>query len=350
MSAKKTTRKKAGVSPELKEAYLFYLKQMIQIRLFEDKVFELLARDVLKGASHVYAGQEAVAVGACSTIGPEDYITSTHRGHGHCIARGGDLRLMMAELCGKSTGYCKGRGGSMHIADVGAGNLGATGIVGSNIPVATGAGLAIKMKKTSQVVLCFFGDGASNNGVFHESLNLASLWKLPVVYICENNQYGMSVPFSKASAVPRVSDRAPAYAMPGKTIDGMNVLDVKKAVGEAVERARKGEGPYLIEALTYRYRGHSRSDPRKYRTREEEEYWKSRDPIIIFSDFLTKKSIATNGEIEAVWKEVEQEVAEAERFALEESPYPDPSELYDDVYCGWRQGEYGLERIEVWNG
>jgi len=330
----------------MKDEYLFYLRQMIQIRLFEDKVFELLARDIVKGASHVYAGQEAVAVGACAAIGPNDYITSTHRGHGHCIARGGRLDLMLAELCGKSTGYCRGRGGSMHIADVKAGNLGATGIVCSNLPVATGAGLAIKMRKTDQVVLCFFGDGASNNGAFHESLNLAGLWKLPVVYICENNLYGMSVPFSKASAVPHVSDRASAYAMPGRLIDGMKVLEVRDAVAEAVAYSRKGNGPYLIEASTYRYRGHSRSDPRKYRTKEEEEYWKGRDPILLFSQYLESEKIATEDEIKSIWAEVEKEIAEAEDFAVNKSPYPDPSELYEDVYCGWIQGKFDLEEVK----
>jgi len=328
---------------EPKDELRRHLKQMMQIRAFEEKVFELLARDVLKGASHVYAGQEAVAVGACAVIGPDDFITSTHRGHGHCLARGGELHLMLAELCGKATGYCRGRGGSMHIADVRAGNLGATGIVGGNIPVGTGAGLACKLNGNRQVTVCFFGDGASNNGVFHESLNLAGRWKLPVVYVCENNLYGMSVPFCKACAVENVADRAVAYDMPGVVVDGMRVLEVKRVVAAAVERARGGEGPTLIEAKTYRYRGHSRSDPRKYRTRDEEQHYLDRCPIKQLRLLLDREGIMPEAESDRVQAEVNAEMAAAERFALEESPYPDPSELTEDVYAGWREGPLGLE-------
>jgi TPP-dependent pyruvate/acetoin dehydrogenase alpha subunit len=331
---------------EAKDELRHMLKQMMQIRAFEEKVFELLARDVLKGASHVYAGQEAVAVGACAVVGPEDFITSTHRGHGHCLSRGGVLKYMLAELCGKATGYCRGRGGSMHIADVKAGNLGATGIVGGNVPVGTGAGLACKLNAKGQVTLCFFGDGASNNGVFHESLNLAGRWKLPTVYVCENNLYGMSVPFCKACAVENVADRACAYDMPGEVVDGMRVLEVKRAVERAVARARKGGGPTLIEAKTYRYRGHSRSDPRKYRTKEEEQYYHDRDPITQFRTLLESEDVMTVDEMDAVGAEVDAEMAEAERFALEESPYPDPSELTEDVYAGWREGPLGLEPVK----
>jgi len=341
MSKKLSLESKTDEEKEL----IGYLKKMMEIRAFEDKVFELLSRDVLKGASHVYAGEEAVAVGACACIGPDDYITSTHRGHGHCIARGGDLKLMLAELCGKETGYCRGRGGSMHIADVRAGNLGATGIVGGNIPVATGAALACKMKKKGQVVLCFFGDGASNNGVFHESLNMAGVWKLPVIYICENNLYGMSVSVQRACAVKDIASRASAYDMPGVIVDGMKVLEVKKAVGEAVERARADEGPTLVECKTYRYRGHSRSDPRKYRTREEEQEWWEKCPIKQFSAYLIERGIITGEEFEALQKEVDEELAEAEEFALNQSPYPDPSTLYEDVYVGYIQGEKGLVKL-----
>jgi TPP-dependent pyruvate/acetoin dehydrogenase alpha subunit len=319
---------------------------MMQIRAFEEKVFELLARDILKGASHVYAGQEAVAVGACACIGPEDYITSTHRGHGHCLARGGTLPLMLAELCGKATGYCRGRGGSMHIADVRAGNLGATGIVGGNVPVAAGAGLACKLNGRGQVTVCFFGDGASNNGVFHESLNLAGAWGLPVIYVCENNLYGMSVPFSRACAVENVAERAPAYNMPGEVVDGMRVLEVKRAVAKAVERARRGEGPTLIEAKTYRYRGHSRSDPRKYRTKEEEQHYWDRCPIRQLRMLLEREGVMSAEESERLQAEVDGEMVEAERFALDESPYPDPSELTEDVYAEWREGPLGLEPVD----
>ena len=315
-----------------KATLLGYLRQMLEIRAFEDKVYELLGRNVITGASHLYAGQEAVAVGACAALGPNDVITSTHRGHGHCIAKGGELPQMMAELCGKSTGYSRGRGGSMHIADVAKGNLGATGIVGGNIPVATGAGLAIKMRGEKRVVLCFFGDGACNNGVFHESLNLAGLWRLPVVYIVENNLYGMSVSTKRACADTSIGDRASAYAMPGFTVNGQNVFAVREAVREAVARARAGDGPTLIEAQTYRYYGHSRSDPRKYRTREEEELYRTeRDPIMLFKRHLVEKKIASSDEVEAVEKAVAEAIEAATKFALE-SPYPDESELYDFLY------------------
>ena len=315
-----------------KATLLGYLRQMLEIRGFEDKVYELLGRNVIKGASHLYAGEEAVAVGACSVLEPDDVITSTHRGHGHCIAKGGRLPQMMAELCGKSTGYSRGRGGSMHIADVAKGNLGATGIVGGNIPVATGAGLAIKMRGERRVVLCFFGDGACNNGVFHESLNMAGLWKLPVVYIIENNLYGMSVSTKRACAVWSIADRASSYGMAGATVDGQDVLAVREAVGEAVERARSGGGPTLIEAQTYRYYGHSRSDPRKYRTREEEDHYRNeRDPIELFRRYLVENKVASPDEIRALEKSVADAVEAATEYALN-SPYPDESELYDFLY------------------
>ncbi len=317
------------------------LRTMLRIRKFEDKVFELLARDVLKGASHVYAGEEAVAVGVCAALRDDDYITSTHRGHGHCLAKGGRLKEMMAELCGKATGYCKGRGGSMHIADVATGNLGATGIVGSNIPVAVGAALACRMKGNDRIVACFFGDGAANTGVFHESLNMAAVWKLPVVFVCENNLYGMSVPFEKAFAIENVADRASAYGMKGTVVDGMDVLAVKEAMVEISARVRSGEGPELLECKTYRYRGHSRSDPRKYRTREEEEFWKKKDPIESLKNRMLQAGLISEEEFERIDAEVAAEVEEAERFALESESLP-PEKLYEDVYCGWIQTEMGI--------
>jgi pyruvate dehydrogenase E1 component alpha subunit len=331
------------VSLPSKDELLTMLRQMREIRNFEDTVYDLLGRNIIKGASHLYAGEEAVAVGAISAIREDDYITSTHRGHGHCHAHGDKhaktpeakqehLNRMMAELCGRATGYCRGRGGSMHIADVSKGNLGATGIVGGNIPVATGAALAIKMRGTDQVVLCFFGDGASNTGNFHESLNMASTWGLPVIYICENNLYGMSVPFCKASKCPDVARRASAYEMPGVIVDGMDVLAVREAVAEAVERARRGEGPTLIEAKTYRYYGHSRSDPRVYRTREEEEAWRARDPIKRFEAFLLEHGIATQEELQEIERRAEEAIQKAVEFALN-SPFPSPDELYEDVYA-----------------
>ncbi len=316
---------------ETKEELLSLLKQMLEIRYFEEKVWELLARNIIKGASHVYMGEEAVAVGAISAIRDDDYITSTHRGHGHCLAKGGKLKYMLAELCGKATGYCKGRGGSMHIADVTKGNLGATGIVASNIPVATGAGYAIKLRGTDQVCLCFFGDGATNNGVFHESLNMAALWKLPVIYIIENNLYGMSVSVERASAVQELYKKGCAYNIPGEAVDGMDVMAVREATRKAVEKARKGGGPTLLECRTYRYQGHSRSDPRVYRTKEEESYWRKRDPIQSFWKRLIEEGVATEEELQGIEKEVEEETNEAEKFALE-SPYPPVEELAKDVY------------------
>jgi len=308
-----------------------YLKKMLEIRYFEEKVMDLLSRDVVKGASHLYVGEEAVAVGAIAATRKDDYITSTHRGHGHCIAKGGDVKLMLAELCGKATGYCKGRGGSMHIADVGAGNLGATGIVGSNIPVATGAGLSVKLRKTDQVVLCFFGDGAANTGAFHESINMAAIWKLPVIYICENNLYGMSVAVSRAFPFDDIAERAKGYNIPGVVADGMDVLDVKKTVGEAVVMARRGEGPTLVECKTYRYYGHSRSDPRVYRTKEEEKTWKTKDPVLDFERRLVEWGVLKEAEVKRLEEAVSKEIDQAEEFALN-SPYPSIESLHNDLY------------------
>lgn len=308
-----------------------YLRTMLKIRYFEQKVFELLSRDLIKGASHVYAGEEAVAVGACAAIRKDDYIASTHRGHGHCLAKGGKLPQMMAELCGRETGYCKGRGGSMHIADVKTGNLGATGIVGSNLPVATGAGISVKLRHTDQVVLCFFGDGASNTGVFHESLNMASAWKLPVIYICENNLYGMSGSVKKVSSVQDIAVRGSAYNIPSEIVDGMDVLKVKEAVRKAVAGAREGKGPYLIECKTYRFYGHSRSDPRVYRTREEEAEWKEKDPVERFKKKILDEKIMTEDEVKSLEKKISVEVDKAAEYALN-SPFPSPETLTDDVY------------------
>lgn len=280
-----------------KEELIGYLRQVMEIRALENNIANLLSKAVLKGASHLYAGQEAVAVGAIAALQDNDFITSTHRGHGHAHAHGDryaktleakqeHYNKMMAEVLGKSGGYCKGKGGSMHIADVQHGNLGATGIVGGNIPVAVGAGLSQKLQKTDRVVVCFFGDGAANEGTFHELLNMASTWDLPVIFVCENNMYGMSVPWAKVTKLPDVAKRACAYGIPGVVVDGMDVLAVRGAVSEAVERARKGDGPTLIEAKTYRWYGHSHSDPRAYRTREEEAEWKKRDPITVMKENL----------------------------------------------------------------
>jgi 2-oxoisovalerate dehydrogenase E1 component len=339
-----------------KEEALELLRQMWEIRMFEDKVYDLLGRDLIKGASHLYAGQEAVAVGAISALDDKDLITSTHRGHGHCHARGASLtvtpqerqehyRKMMAELCGRATGYCLGRGGSMHIADTERGNLGATGIVGGNIPVATGAGLAQQLLGTGSVVLCFFGDGAVNTGNFHESLNLASLWKLPVIYVIENNKYAMSVPIERATANLNLADRACAYGIEGEVVDGMDVLAVREAVTRAVNRARQGAGPSLIECQAYRWYGHSRSDPRKYRSREEEAAWRQRDPIPNFAAILVEAGVATEDEIDALEESVEDAIEDATQFALG-SPMPPAAELELNVYTpfSWTEADYARER------
>ncbi|MCD6289176.1 MAG: dehydrogenase [Anaerolineae bacterium] len=326
-----------------REQALDMLRQMIEIRLFEHKMFDLLSRDIIRGASHLSAGQEAVPVGAISALRDDDYITSTHRGHGHCHAHGDrhaktpeekqeHMNRMMAEIMGKVTGYCKGKGGSMHIADAEHGNLGATAIVGSNIPVATGAALALKLQKKDSVVLCFFGEGAVNNGAFHEAVNMAAIWNLPVIYMCENNMYAMSVPWKKASKLPDVADRVQAYGIPGVTVDGQDVVAVHKVVQEAAERARRGEGPTLIEAKTYRYYGHSRSDPRRYRTREEEREWREkRDPIKLFKERLLALGWLTEEEYEEMEQAAEKKLETAVEFGLQ-SPQPPPEELYKDVY------------------
>jgi 2-oxoisovalerate dehydrogenase E1 component len=339
-----------------KEGALDLLRQMWEIRMFEDRVYDLLGRNVIKGASHLYAGEEAVAVGAMSVLRNDDLITSSHRGHGHCHARGAVIakteeakqehyNKMMAELCGRETGYCGGRGGSMHIADVEKGNLGATGIVGGNIPVATGAALAQQLQDTDGVVLCFFGDGAAQTGNFHESLNMAGLWQLPVVYIVENNLYGMSVPIESAAAKLDIADRACAYDMPGEVVNGMDVLAVREAVGRAVDRARQGGGPSLIECQAYRWYGHSRSDPRKYRTKEEEAEWKARDPIPNFAAWLVENGICTQAEVDALEVQVEDAIDSATQFALD-SAMPPAEELEKFVYAPfkWTAEDYAKER------
>ncbi len=311
---------------------LHLLRQMSQIRQFEDKIMDLLARNIAEGGSHLYAGEEAVAVGAMAALNPDDYITSTHRGHGHCIAKGGKLDELMAEILGKRTGCCKGKGGSLHLADVATGNLGANGVVGGGLGIATGAGLSVKMRGTKQAVLCFFGDGATNQGIFHECLNMAAVWKLPVVYICENNLYGMSVSVERASAVQDLTKKALAYDMPAEAGDGMDVLAVKDAVGKWVARARAGKGPAFLEFKTYRYYGHSRSDPRVYRTKQEEKEWQERDCIAAFSRKMAAAGVLAESESAQVIKEVGEEIEKAVRFAIE-SPDPAPGELTEDLYA-----------------
>ncbi len=315
-----------------KEEAIFLLKQMMQIRQFEDKIWELLSKNIAQGGSHLYAGEEAVAVGAISILHPDDYITSTHRGHGHAIAKGGKLPELMAEILGKATGVCKGKGGSLHLADLSQGNLGANGVVGGSLGIATGAGLSVKLRKAKQVVICFFGDGATNQGIFHESLNMASKWRLPVIYLCENNLYGMSVSVKRASAVEDLTKKALAYGMPAENVDGMDILMVRKVVKKWVDFAREGKGPALLICNTYRYYGHSRSDAKVYRSREEEDLWRQRDPIILFSKRLIKEGILKEEEIKDLEKKVTEEIEEATRFAME-SPLPESSALYEDLYA-----------------
>jgi len=307
-------------------------KRMLEIRFFEEKVFELYGQNLVPGTIHLYLGEEAVAVGVCSILRKEDYITSTHRGHGHCIAKGAELKRTMAEILGKKTGYCKGKGGSMHIADFSIGMLGATAVVGAGLPIAVGAGLSAKLRKTDQVVACFFGEGASNQGTFHESINMASTWKLPVIFVCENNLYAMGTRQSRVMAIENVADRAVAYGIPGVVVDGNDVLAVYEATQKAVERARKGEGPTLIECKTYRHKGHSRVDPAKYRPKEEVEEWLAKDPIKRFKEKLLQTNTLTESEIQQIEKEVSDEIEETVKFAME-SPYPNPEEALEDVYA-----------------
>jgi len=307
-------------------------RKMLEIRFFEEKVFELYGQNLVPGTIHLYAGEEAVAVGVCSALEKEDYITSTHRGHGHCIAKGADLKRTMAEILGKKTGYCKGKGGSMHIADFKIGMLGATAVVGAGLPIAVGAGLSTKLRGTDQVVACFFGEGASNQGTFHESINMTSIWKLPVIFVCENNLYAMGTRQSRVMAIENVADRATAYGIPGVVVDGNDVLAVYEATQKAVERARKGEGPTLIECKTYRLKGHSRVDSAKYRPKEEVEEWLAKDPIKRFKEKLLQTNAMTESEIQQIEKEVSDDIEEAVKFALE-SPYPAPEEALEDVYA-----------------
>lgn len=309
------------------------LHQMWVIRFFDEKVDEFFAKGLIHGTTHLCVGQEATAAGAVAVLKPEDKITSTHRGHGHCIAKGADVNKMMAELFGRETGYCKGKGGSMHIADVDKGNLGANGIVGGGIPIAVGAALTSQMKKLGYVAISFFGDGASNEGSFHESVNMASIWKLPVIFFCENNQYGMSGPVTEMVNIENIADRSKAYGIPGVVVDGNDLFAVMNAVAEAAERARRGEGPTLIEAKTYRYKGHSKSDAKKYRTREEEMDWRrNRDCIKNLQEVLMEKGLLTQEQAKEIEQQAKKEIEAAVVFA-EKSPMPSLDTLEEDVYA-----------------
>ena len=308
------------------------LLTMWTIRRFEEAVDDLFARGLMHGTMHLCIGQEASATGACMALRADDAITSTHRGHGHCIGKGADLTRMMAELLAKETGYCRGRGGSMHLADVATGNLGANGIVAGGIPIAAGAALAYRLRGEDRVVACFFGDGATNEGAFHEAVNLAAIWKLPVVFICENNKYGMSFSTEKSMAVANVADRAAAYGIPGVTVDGNDIEAVYDAVQTAVDRARAGEGPTLVENLTYRWKGHSKSDKNLYRTREEIAEWRERDPIIRFENLLREQGVLTEDDIQATRARALEDMRAAVVEA-NSAPDADPSDLLDAVFA-----------------
>lgn len=300
---------------------------MYRMRRFEEEVFEFYKNGIMPGLAHLYLGEEAVATGAIATLGAEDFIGSTHRGHGHMVARGADMKRMMAEILGKKTGYSKGKGGSMHIMDMSQGFLGANGIVGGGIPIATGAAYAAKLLGTDQVVLAFFGDSAANEGTFHESLNIAAAWDLPVVYIIENNLYGISVDIRRVTKEPDLYKRAAGYGMPGEAVDGNDVFAVYAATQRAVDRARRGEGPTLLECKTYRWQGHHVGDPGEYRAPEEVAAWKAREPLWV----LEQKGLLSQEEMADIRQAVDKEIAEACAFAME-SPYPDPSEAYTDVF------------------
>ena len=304
---------------------------MVRIRAFESKALKLFEENKLRGSVHLYIGEEAVAATVCSRLTDDDYITSTHRGHGHCIAKGADLNKSMAELMGKATGYCKGRSGSMHIADFTQGNLGANAIVGGGIPIAVGAALSAKLQKQDRVAVSFFGDGASNEGTFHESLNMASIWKLPIIFVCENNGYGISVPVSESTSVKDISVRGAAYDMPGETVDGNDVEAIDAAFARALERAKSGHGPSLIECKTYRWMGHWTGDPQTYRTREEVNSWKAKDPIKRWREKLIAAGLYTAAELDQMDQSAEEETTAATEFALN-SPNPDPAHVLDDVF------------------
>ena len=308
------------------------LRQMLLSRHFDEKVNDLYAEGKVHGTAHFYVGQESVAVGAIAALKEGDVITSTHRGHGHAIAFGLDLDRMAAELLGQATGYCHGKGGSMHIADVGAGMLGANGIVGGSMGIACGAGWAFKRRGQDNAALCFFGEGAANEGIFHEALNIAAIWKLPVIFVCENNQYGMSMSVKKATAIENISDRASAYGMPGVTVAGTELDEVCEATQEALERARAGEGPTLLEAITYRYLGHSKSDANLYRTREEIQTWRKQDPIQRFAAVLEGEGLLEENEWQDLDEEAKGRIEEAFAKASAE-PDPEPESALEDVYA-----------------
>jgi pyruvate dehydrogenase E1 component alpha subunit len=314
------------------EKLAWMLQKMCETRYFEEKAEELYTRGLVHGTMHLSIGMEASPVGSIAAIEAEDWIIHHHRGHGHTIAKGADITIMMAEFLGKEPGYCRGRGGSMHIADVSHRNLGATGVVGGGIPIATGIGLALKMKNSPQILLSFFGEGSTNEGSFHEALNMASLWQLPIVFICDNNHYGMSMHMHRSMNIEFISSRAASYGIPGISTDGNQILSVYQVVSEAVSRARSGEGPTLIENITYRWRGHSKSDRNLYRTKEEIAEWMERCPIKSFKDLLIDSQMMTGEEVD----EIDRLAKETIDLAAEEAislPEPSPENMEDEVYA-----------------
>ena len=308
-------------------------RRMVRIRLFEEAAGRLAEANKLPGFLHLYVGEEAVASGVCGALNDDDHITSTHRGHGHLVAKGGDFNRMMAELMGKSTGYCKGKGGSMHISDTSLGMLGANGIVGAGSPIAVGAAFANKYRGKGQVAVAFFGDGSTNIGAFHEAANMACALHLPIVFACENNEYGEFTPRDKTMAITDVVDRAAGYGMPGVIVDGMDVIAVHEAAVEAVERARQGGGPSMIEAKTYRFYNHHgvQNLGLKYRSDEEVAVWKLRDPIFTFEDRMIENGVATRANFDDIWAELRADIDTALQFA-EDSPYPTPDQITVNVY------------------
>jgi pyruvate dehydrogenase E1 component alpha subunit len=321
----------AGAVELDRETLLSMYEKMMQIRTFEDLAGKNFAAGLVPGFVHLYAGEEAVAVGICSQLTDNDFITSTHRGHGHCIAKGVDIAGMVAELMGKSTGVCKGKGGSMHIADVEKGMLGANGIVGGGIPLACGAALTAKTLGTGGVAVCFFGDGAANQGTFHEGLNLAAIWNLPVVFVCENNGYAESTPVRYHCAASDIANRAGAYEIPGVVVDGLDVFAVYEAAAEAIARARRGDGPSLLEAKTYRFYGHFQGDQVTYRTTDELELYKQRDPIAALRKAIIDRDIASADELDAIDTRVTRQLDEAWVDA-KAAPFPELEEALTDVY------------------
>jgi pyruvate dehydrogenase E1 component alpha subunit len=314
-----------------KEMKLKIHETMLTIRKFEEKALALFEENKLRGSVHLSIGQEAVAATVGAYLRPEDYITSTHRGHGHSIAKGAQPDRAMSELMGKQTGYCKGRGGSMHIADLDQGNLGANAIVGGGIPHAVGAALSAQMRGTDQVAVTFFGDGAANQGIFHESLNIAAIWDLPVIFIVENNQYAMTVAAKDVTSVEDIATRAKSYDIPGEVVDGNDVEAMDKVFSKALKRAKDGKGPTLIEAKTYRWEGHWTGDPQVYRNKKEINEWKQKDPIVRWERRLLEDKVLTQEQIDAKHAEVDQVIENAVAFAME-SPEPDPATVLDNVY------------------